>query len=141
MTTYRVTDLAGTSGTVIVKDSSEIAAAITPWYLDAPEEVTDAINALEESLYRPELGNLEALLGIFVEALGEDETCKLYVDEYFPENSGDRLIAFHADLRAAQDPQAFTDEFASRLVQTEQRLVFVPVDADALLHYLNEDLS
>lgn len=62
-----VTDIAGTSGTVTV-EAYDLAAAITPWYPEAPAEVTDAIAGLQDAINRGEdTGALSEFLAITVE--------------------------------------------------------------------------
>lgn len=66
-----------------------------------------------------------------------------FVAEYFPENSADRLIAFHEALAAAGDRQAFVTEFARRQAQTDglKLTAWLTTDAADLLAYLDEDLA
>lgn len=61
-----ITDQAGTSGTVTA-DHLDAADTITPWYPEAPAEVTQAISDLQGALNRHE--NTEAIaeyLGILI---------------------------------------------------------------------------
>lgn len=49
----QITDTAGTSGSVIT-DTNDLATTITPWYPDAPAEVTNAITELQATINRGE---------------------------------------------------------------------------------------
>lgn len=48
---YEITDTAGTSGAVTV-EAYDVADAIRPWYPEAPSEVADAIDELQDRLLR-----------------------------------------------------------------------------------------
>lgn len=67
MTKFIITDEAGTSGTVTVADRAEVVGAIRGWFPDAPPEVREALDELDDRLVRREYtGDLEAFLGITV---------------------------------------------------------------------------
>lgn len=73
-----ITDEAGDSGSVTV-DKHEVAKAITPWYPDAPAEVTETIAELQSALDRARgigvyLDGFEAALGIKIEVAEVDAT-------------------------------------------------------------------
>lgn len=52
----------------IIHDASDIADTITPWYPEAPAEVTDAIRDLQTAVMRGEYtGGLEESLALRIE--------------------------------------------------------------------------
>jgi hypothetical protein len=64
---YTITDIAGTSGTVTV-DARDLAETITPWYPEAPAEVYEVIEALQDQLLRGEdTGGAQEYLGVTVD--------------------------------------------------------------------------
>ncbi len=67
---YKITDEIGT-GCVTV-DCSEVAAALRPWYPEAPAEVFEQIAALEAALCRDEWTAADQYLGVRVERIDDE---------------------------------------------------------------------
>ncbi|MCW2901905.1 MAG: hypothetical protein JWO67_4170 [Streptosporangiaceae bacterium] len=66
MTRYLITDEAGNSGTVTVQDS-EVAAVLHGWYPDAPAEVYEQVDALQEALLRGDVPASPTVRGEYLE--------------------------------------------------------------------------
>jgi hypothetical protein len=66
MTRYRITDEAGTSGQVVV-DADHVTEALRPWYPEAPEEVYEQIQALEDALANGAYTEADQYLAVRVE--------------------------------------------------------------------------
>jgi hypothetical protein len=65
----RITDTAGTSGSVVVADH-DVAEAITPWYPEAPAEVYDVIAKLQDAINRHgDVGGWATYLGVEIERI------------------------------------------------------------------------
>ena len=63
MSTYTIIDTITNSE--VTCDAYDIADSLRPWYTDAPTEVTDAIEALENSVIAGEYtGELESFLAV-----------------------------------------------------------------------------
>jgi len=64
---FTITDTT-TDTQVTVEYAEDVAAAILPWYPEAPAEVTDAINELQDALLRGAYtGDLETYLAVTVD--------------------------------------------------------------------------
>lgn len=66
---YKITDEAGTSGSVVVDDCTEIAGALRPWYPEAPAEVYEQVQSLQDALCRGEWTGADQYLAVRVERL------------------------------------------------------------------------
>lgn len=65
---FMITDLVGASGSVTVNGRDDIVPAIRPWYVDAPAEVSEVLDRLDDALRRHEYtGEDEAYLGIHID--------------------------------------------------------------------------
>lgn len=69
-----ITDVVGTSFTAEI-EKDKVGAALHGWYVDPPEEITKAIDDLQDALNRGDgTGALEAYLGIKIDMRAGDRS-------------------------------------------------------------------
>lgn len=72
MRLFRITDEAGTSGEVVVQ-AHQVAEALRPWYPDAPAEVYEQVQQLQDALSRDQWTGADQYLGVRVDPVDPDD--------------------------------------------------------------------